>query len=35
MAAIVTNRFKKQLLDTVYNEITSANDRYYVGVGRS
>ena len=35
MAAIVTNRLKKQLLDTVYNEITGANDRYYVGVGRS
>lgn len=35
MAAIVTNRLKKQLLDTVYNEIISASDRYYIGVGRS
>jgi len=35
MAAIVTNRLKKQLLDTVYDEITNATDRYYVGVGRS
>lgn len=35
MTAIVTNKLKKQLLDTVYDEITSASDRYYMAIGRS
>lgn len=35
MAAVVTNRFKKQLLDTVFSDVTSNTNRYYVGVGKS
>jgi len=35
MPAIFTNRLKKQLLDTVYNDLTNVTNRYYVGVGRS
>jgi hypothetical protein len=35
MAAVVTHRLKKQLLDTIYTEITGATERYYVAIGRS
>lgn len=35
MAAIVTTRFKKQLLDTVYNDLTNATSLYHVAIGRS
>jgi len=35
MSAIVTNKFKTQILDTVYDEITNATDRYYIAIGRS
>ena len=35
MPAIFTNRLKKQLLDTVYDDLTNVTNRYYVGVGRS
>jgi len=35
MAAIVTNKLKTQLLDTMFTEITSASDRYYMAIGRS
>jgi hypothetical protein len=35
MVAIVTNTLKKQLLDTVYNDLTNGTSLYYIGVGRS
>ena len=35
MTAIVTNTLKKQLLDTVYNDLTNSTSLYYIGVGRS
>ena len=35
MAAIVTNRLKKQLLDTLFDEVNGNTERYYIGVGRS
>ena len=35
MGAIVTNKLKHQLLDTLYNEVSNATNRYYVAIGRS
>jgi hypothetical protein len=35
MPAIFTNRLKKQLLDTVYDDLTNLTSNYYIGVGRS
>ena len=35
MAAIVTDPFKKQLTQTVFNEVTNTTARYYIGIGRS
>ena len=35
MAAIVTNKFKNQLLDTLYNDVVEATNRYYIAIGRS
>ena len=35
MAAIVTNRLKKQLLDTLFDDVSTSASNYYVGVGRS
>ena len=35
MTAIVTNRLKKDLLESVYNEIVNLTDNYYVAVGRT
>ena len=35
MAAIVTNKFKNQLLDTLYDEVVNATNRYYIAIGRS
>lgn len=35
MVAIVTNSLKKQLLDTVYDDLTDGTNTYYIGVGRS
>ena len=35
MPAIVTNRLKKQLLDTVFTDVTGGSNRYYVGVAKS
>lgn len=35
MAATVTNKFKTQLLDTLYDDVVNATNRYYVAIGRS
>lgn len=35
MVAIVTQKLKKQLLDTLKSDIAGASNRYYMGVGRS
>ena len=35
MSAIVTNKLKYQLLDTLYDEVVEATNRYYVAIGRS
>ena len=35
MAAVVTHRLKKQLLDTIHSEISDATERYFVAIGRS
>lgn len=35
MAATVTDKLKYQLLDTLYDEVVNATNRYYVAIGRS
>lgn len=35
MSAIVTNKLKYQLLDTLYDDVVEATNRYYVAIGRS
>ena len=35
MSAIITDPFKKQLTQTVFNEVTNTTNRYYIGIGRS
>ena len=35
MSAIITDPFKKQLTQTVFDEVTNTTNRYYIGIGRS
>lgn len=35
MSAIVTDKLKYQLLDTLYHDIVNATERYYIAIGRS
>ena len=35
MSAIITRPFKKQLAQTVFNEVVNTTNRYYIGIGRS
>ena len=35
MSAIITDPFKKQLAQTVFDEVTNVTNRYYIGIGRS
>ena len=35
MSAIITDPFKKQLTETVFNEVKNNTNRYYIGIGRS
>tara|TARA_B100000085_G_scaffold180605_1_gene164787 strand:- start:464 stop:1837 length:1374 start_codon:yes stop_codon:yes gene_type:complete len=35
MAAIITDPLKKQLVQTVFDEVTNNTKRYYIGIGRS
>ena len=35
MSAIITRPFKKQLAQTVFNEVANTTNRYYIGIGRS
>ena len=35
MSAIITDPFKKQLTQTVFDEVTNNTNRYYIGIGRS
>ncbi len=35
MSAIITDPFKKQITQTVFNEVTNNTNRYYIGIGRS
>ena len=35
MSAIITDPFKKQLTQTVFNEVVNNTNRYYIGIGRS
>jgi len=35
MSAIITDPFKKQLAQTIFDEVTNVTNRYYIGIGRS
>ena len=35
MSAIITDPFKKQVLDNVVNEVKNLTARYYVGIGKN
>ena len=35
MAAIITDPFKKQMVQTIFDEVGAGNHRYYIGIGRS
>lgn len=35
MSAIITDPFKKQLTQTIFDEVTNNTNRYYIGIGRS
>ena len=35
MTAIITDPLKRQLTQTIFNEVTAATARYYIGIGRS
>ena len=35
MSAIITDPFKKQLTQTVFDEVANNTNRYYIGIGRS
>ena len=35
MSAIITDPFKKQLLQNVFNEVDNLTNRYYVGIGKN
>ena len=35
MSAIITDPFKKQVLDNVVNEVSNLTARYYVGIGKN
>ena len=35
MSAIITDPFKKQLTQTIFNEVKNTTNRYYIGIGRS
>ena len=35
MSAIITDPFKKQLTQTMFNEVKNTTNRYYIGIGRS
>jgi hypothetical protein len=35
MVAIITDKFKRQILDNLYNEVVDSANTYYIGIGRS
>tara|TARA_B100000282_G_scaffold219163_1_gene162566 strand:- start:1399 stop:2790 length:1392 start_codon:yes stop_codon:yes gene_type:complete len=35
MSAIITDPFKKQLTQTIFDEVRNTTNRYYIGIGRS
>ena len=35
MAAIITDKLKKQVLESIITDIDSSDNNYYIGVGRS
>lgn len=35
MVAIITDKFKRQVLDNLYNEVVDSANTYYIGIGRS
>lgn len=35
MVAIITNEFKRLILDDIYNNVRDSNNTYYIGIGRS
>ena len=35
MTAIITDPLKRQLTQTIFNEVTAQTARYYIGIGRS
>ena len=35
MSAIITDPFKKQLTQTIFDEVKNTTNRYYIGIGRS
>jgi hypothetical protein len=35
MVAIITDAFKRQVLDNIYDDVKDSNNTYYIGIGRS
>lgn len=35
MVAIITDTFKRQILDNIYDNVVDSNNTYYIGIGRS
>ena len=35
MVAIITDAFKRQILDNIYDNVVDSNNTYYIGIGRS
>lgn len=35
MVAIITDAFKRQILDNIYDNVKDSNNTYYIGIGRS
>ena len=35
MPAIITDPFKKQLTQNIFDEVSNSTKRYYIGIGRS
>ena len=35
MPAIITDPFKKQLTQKIFDEVSNSTNRYYIGIGRS
>ncbi len=35
MVAIITDKFKREVLDNLYNNVVDSANTYYIGIGRS